>query len=216
VLKDYLVKGYALNQQRLEGKLEQAADYLQILIGPLSKGELSSKEQQGFLELIARYSKTMVLLNRFDEGRLSEEGKKEPEYAITTEDALEMVALLKADLIQKKEASELFGNQKDRSFDGVIGAVNQTVFGEEAYPTVEAKAAHLLYFIIKNHPFSDGNKRIGAFLFAWYLERNSYHLHRGSELKINENALAAIALLVALSDPRDKDMLLKLIMGLVD
>ena len=107
------------------------------------------------------------------------------------------------------------GNEKDDSFAGVLGSVVQSFGGEYLYPSIEAQAAHLLYFIIKNHPFSDGNKRIGAFMFIWFLQRNEHHLKQSGELKINDNALAAIALLVAQSDPAQKELMIHLIMNLI-
>jgi death-on-curing family protein len=108
-----------------------------------------------------------------------------------------------------------FGNQKDDSFAGILGNILQSFGGEYLYPSIEEQAAHLLYFVIKNHPFSDGNKRIGAFLFIWFLQRNQHHLKSDGELKINDNALAAIALLVAQSDPAQKHLMIHLIMNLI-
>jgi death-on-curing family protein len=109
----------------------------------------------------------------------------------------------------------LFGNQKDDSFAGILGNILQSFGGEFVYPSIEEQGAHLLYFVIKNHPFSDGNKRIGAFLFIWFLQRNRHHLKSDGELKINDNALAAIALLVAQSDPAQKQLMIHLIMNLI-
>jgi len=133
----------------------------------------------------------------------------------TRTEARAAIALLVKDLIAKGEATELVGNEKDDSFAGVLGSVVQSFGGEYLYPSIEAQAAHLLYFIIKNHPFSDGNKRIGAFMFIWFLQRNEHHLKQSGELKINDNALAAIALLVAQSDPAQKELMIHLIMNLI-
>lgn len=115
----------------------------------------------------------------------------------------------------KGEATEWVGREKDDSFAGVLGSVVQIFGGEYLYPSIEAQAAHLLYFIIKNHPFNDGNKRIGAFMFIWFLQRNQHHLKQSGEVKINDNALAAIALLVAQSDPAQKKLMIDLIMNLI-
>jgi death-on-curing family protein len=117
--------------------------------------------------------------------------------------------------MQKKEASALFGNQKDESFGGVLKSITQTFGGEYLYKTIEEQAAHLLYFVIKNHPFSDGNKRIGAFLFIWFLEKNKHRFKKSGELKINDNALTAIALLVAQSNPNDKELMIALVINLI-
>src|SRR5699024_10463587 len=119
-------------------------------------------------------------------------------------------------LIDENEATELFGNEKDQSFSGILKSVAQTFDGEYLYPTIEEQASHLLYFIIKNHPFTDGNKRIGAFLFVWFLEKNKHLLKHTGENKINDNALTAIALLVAQSNPNDKDLMIKLICNLIN
>lgn len=113
------------------------------------------------------------------------------------------------------EASELFGQPKDDSFEGLLGNIVQSLGGQFLYPSIEEQAANLLYMVIKNHPFTDGNKRIGAFLFIWFLRRNRHHLKTDGELKINDNALAAIALLVAQSDPRQKELMVHLVMNLI-
>ena len=116
----------------------------------------------------------------------------------------------------KKEATELFGNPKDKSFEGILGNIVQSFAGEYLYKSIEEQAANLLYFVIKNHPFSDGNKRIGAFLFIWFLEKNKHRFKKNGEIKINDNALTALALLVAQSDPADKELMTSLICNLID
>ena len=131
------------------------------------------------------------------------------------DEARAAIGRLKTDLIGRGEATDLFGREREEGLAALLGNLDQSVFGEPAYPTVESKAAHLLYFTIKNHPFSDGNKRIGAFLFIWFLQRNRHHLKSDGELKINDNALAAIALLVAQSDPAQKQLMIHLIMNLI-
>ncbi|MFA5574446.1 MAG: Fic family protein [Brumimicrobium sp.] len=113
------------------------------------------------------------------------------------------------------EATNLFGNQKDNSFEGILKSVLQTFDNQYLYPTIEEQAAHLLYFIIKNHPFTDGNKRIGAFIFVWFLEKNSHLLKNTGERKINDNALTALALFVAQSNPEDKELMVQLICNLI-
>jgi death-on-curing family protein len=109
----------------------------------------------------------------------------------------------------------LFGNLKDESFKGILGTIIQTFGRQYLYSTIEEQAANLLYFIIKNHPFSDGNKRIGAFIFVWFLEKNKHRFKKNGELKINDNALVALALLVAQSDPAEKDLMVQLIVNLI-
>jgi prophage maintenance system killer protein len=217
VLKEYLVKGYALDQRKLgeADARKRIQEELRLLFPINNAGTLSAKERLGMVELIERYSDSMALLNQFDDGDLPDRTGKAPEYILQEADCQAVITELRNNLMRKGEASNLFGHEKNKSFNGIIGAVNQTIFGEDAYPSVEQKAAHLLYFTIKNHPFSDGNKRIGAFLFVWYLEKNKHLVRTTGELKINDNALVALALLAAQSDPRDKEMIIRLIGHLV-
>jgi death-on-curing family protein len=123
---------------------------------------------------------------------------------------------MKKELIHQNAATELFGNQKDQSFQGILKSVTQTFDGIYLYPTIEEQAANVLYFIIKSHPFSDGNKRIGAFIFVWFLDKNRHLLRNSGENKINDNALIAIALLVAQSNPDEKELMVKLICNLIN
>lgn len=218
ILKDYLVQGYALNTQRLQSQQEQIKQlertltlFQQNLID-----QASLPEARGLAQVIADYARTFVLLNQFDSERLpTTDFSTTIRYEIQYDEAEVGIAALKADLIARGEASELFGHQKDDSFAGILGNIVQSFGGEFLYPSIEEQAAHLLYFVIKDHPFSDGNKRIGAFLFIWFLRRNQHHLKSGGEPKINDNALAAIALLVAQSDPKQKALMVHLIMNLI-
>lgn len=218
VLKDYLMQGYALNRQRLEAQQEnikQLERTLTLFQQNLIE-QASLPEARGLVSVIARYTRTFVLLNQFDSERLPlGDFATTIHYEIQEDEALAGIAALKADLMGRGEASALFGNQKDDSFAGILGNILQSFGGEFVYPSIEEQAAHLLYFVIKNHPFSDGNKRIGAFLFIWFLQRNQHHLKTDGELKINDNALAAIALLVAQSDPAQKQLMIHLIMNLI-
>jgi len=136
-------------------------------------------------------------------------------YKINYQEVKSAIDNLKINLIKKGEASDLFGNEKDKSFEGILGSISQTVFGELAYPTIEEQAAQLLYSIIKGHAFSDGNKRIGSFMFVWFIEQNNIHLTKNGERKISENALVALALAVAQSHPEQRDTILKLIVNLI-
>ena len=218
ILKDYLVQGYALNTQRLQAQQEHVKQLERTLT--LFQQNLieqaSLPEARGLVSVIAGYARTFVLLNQFDSERLPlGDFTTAIRYEIQPAEAVAGIAALKADLMAKSEASELFGNQKDDSFAGILGNIVQSFGGEFLYPSIEEQAAHLLYFVIKNHPFSDGNKRIGAFLFIWFLQRNQHHLKTDGELKINDNALAAIALLVAQSDPGQKQLMIHLIMNLI-
>lgn len=218
ILKDHLVQGYTLNQQRLaqqQENIRQLERTLSLFQQNLIE-QASLPEARGLVNVIAGYARTFVLLNQFDSERLPlGDFATTIHYEIREDEALAGIAALKADMLGRGEASELFGNQKDDSFAGILGNILQSFAGEYLYPSIEEQAAHLLYFVIKNHPFSDGNKRIGAFLFIWFLQRNRYHLKSDGELKINDNALAAIALLVAQSDPVQKQLMIHLVMNLI-
>jgi death-on-curing family protein len=215
-LKDYLVKGYALNERRLQNNLAELESAVRAIETAGSAEQLRLSEARGLLEIIAGYTNSFILLNRFDRQDLpSDNLNTNVTYEIKYEEAVEAVGELKRQLIEKQEATELFGNQKDNSFQGVLGCIVQTFGGQYLYPSIEEQAAHLLYFVIKNHPFTDGNKRIGAFLFVWFLEKNKHRFKRKGELKINDNALTALALLVAQSNPSDKDLMVKLVINLI-
>jgi death-on-curing family protein len=212
-LREHFVQGYTVNQMRLK-QLQQTIQ----LIEKGGKAEtLSLTEAKGLLEIIANYTQSFVLLNQFDSQKLTTEKLNENiTYEIQYDEAIKAIAELKKQLIARKEASELFGNQKDDSFAGILGSIVQTFGGEYLYKSIEEQAAHLLYFVIKNHPFSDGNKRIGAFLFIWFLEKNRHRFKKSGELKINDNGLVALALLVAQSDPADKELMIALIINLIN
>lgn len=219
-LKDHLIKGYTLNEKRLQQvvqnmqQLEQAVKVFRQ-IGDGDK--LNESEAKGLLEIITNYTQSFILLNQFDsnslpEAKLSENITYEIEYG----EAVKAIAELKKQLVKKKEASALFANERDGAFAGILNTVVQTFGGEYLYKSIEAQAAHLLYFVIKNHPFTDGNKRIGAFMFVWFLEKNKHRFKKTGELKINDNALVALALLVAQSNPDDKELMVKLVINLIN
>jgi death-on-curing family protein len=212
-LKDHLVKGYSLNHKRLE-QLQQT---IQLIEKGGQTETLSLSEAKGLLEIISNYTQSFILLNQFDSNSLTADRLQENiTYEIKYEEAAAAIKELKKQLIKKKEASELFGHPKDESFKGILGSIVQTFGGEYLYKSIEEQAAHLLYFVIKNHPFNDGNKRIGAFLFVWFLEKNRHRFKKSGELKINDNALVALALLVAQSNPTDKEIMIKLIINLIN
>jgi death-on-curing family protein len=219
-LKDHLVEGYTINEKRLHQvvqnmhNLEQAVKLIQQ---SGNSGLLSNTEAKGLLEIITNYTQSFILLNRFDSNKLTEEQLNENiSYEIEYRDAVKAIEELKKQLIKQKEASPLFGNQKDQSFAGILNSIIQQFDGKYLYPSIEEQAAHLLYFVIKNHPFTDGNKRIGAFLFVWFLEKNRHRFKNSGELKINDNALVALALLVAQSNPADKELMIKLVINLIN
>lgn len=216
-LKEYLIKGYSINQKLLIKEQNKIAD-LEKEIYILNKELLETQKTltDGFLSVISHYSKSFELLEKYDKDSLSLENfDKNVLYIINYDDVKKAIEQLKSDLISKGEASELFGNEKDDSFIGILGSISQTVFGELAYPTIEEQAAQLLYSIIKGHSFSDGNKRIGSFIFVWFLEQNKYHLNKNGGRKITDNTLVALALAVAQSLPEQRETIRKLIMNLI-
>jgi prophage maintenance system killer protein len=211
-LKDHLVKGYTVNQKRLE----QLHQTIQLIEKGGKIDDLTLTQAKGLIEIISGYTQSFILLNQFDSNKLSVEKLNEDiTYEIEYQEALGAISELKKQLVQKREAGDLFGNQKDDSFAGILGSIVQTFDGAYLYKSIEEQASHLLYFVIKNHPFSDGNKRIGAFLFVWFLEKNRHRFKKSGELKINDNALVALALLVAQSNPSDKEVMIKLIINLI-
>lgn len=218
VLKDYLIKGYALNEKRLKQQNEQVQELEKTLklFQTVVSDTLSQTEATGLLRVITDYTQTFILLNQYDSSRLSTEAlNSNITYEIQLDEALSGIEELKKVLIDKNEATPLFGIRKDDSFAGVLGNIVQS-FGEEyLYPSIEEQAANLLYLIIKNHPFTDGNKRIGAFMFIWFLQRNKHNLKSNGEAKINDNALTALALLVAQSDPKQKEIMVQLVVNLI-
>jgi len=219
-LKNYLVKGFAVNEKRVKEYQENLIELrktIKLIQDSVELKELSTLESKGFLSIITNYTQSFILLNQFDSDSLNlQKLDKNITYEIAYEEACEAITELKKQLIKKKEASELFGNQKDQSFAGILGNITQSFGGEYLYKSIEEQASHLLYFVIKNHPFSDGNKRIGAFLFIWFLEKNKHSLKKSGELKINDNGLVALALLVAQSNPKEKELMIKLIINLIN
>lgn len=211
-LKDYLVQGCAINQKRLE-QLQQT---IQLISEGAKTENLQLPEAKGLLDIISHYTASFALLSQYDSQSIGAVPLNENiSYEIAHDEALVAIAELKKQLMAKKEATDLFGNEKDGGFKSSLQSIVQTFGGQYLYPSIEAQAAHLLYFVIKNHSFSDGNKRIGAFLFIWFLEKNRHRFKKSGELKINDNGLTAIALLVAQSKPEEKELMIQLIIHLI-
>lgn len=210
VLREHLTRGFTLNRQRFERNAAELEAALQLVRKAAAGEALTADQGRGLVDVIARYTQTFLWLQRYDEGLLTAPAGSPGGVLPTLDEARAAIARLKADLMARGEASELFGRERGDAFAALLGNLDQTVFGEPAYPTVETKAAHLLYFVIKNHPFADGNKRSGAFLFVDFLARNG-RLLRNGEPVINDVGLAALALLVAESDAKNKDVMIRLI-----
>ncbi len=213
-LREHLVRGYTINQQRFEQNARELEAALALVRKAAAGEALTTDQGRGLVDVIARYTQTFLLLQRYDEGLLEEPKGNRGGVLPAVEEARAAIGRLKADLIGRGEATDLFGREREEGLAALLGNLDQSVFGEPAYPTVESKAAHLLYFTIKNHPFSDGNKRIGSFLFVDFLNRNG-RLFRDGQAVINDVGLAALALLVAASAPKDKDVMIRLVMNML-
>ena len=213
-LREHLVRGYTINQQRFEQNARELEAALALVRKAAAGEALTSDQGRGLVDVIARYTQTFLLLQRYDEGLLEEPKGNRGGVLPAVEEARAAIGRLKADLIGRGEATDLFGREREEGLAALLGNLDQSVFGEPAYPTVESKAAHLLYFTIKNHPFSDGNKRIGSFLFVDFLNRNG-RLFRDGQAVVNDVGLAALALLVAASAPKDKDVMIRLVMNML-
>lgn len=210
ILREHLTQGYSLDRQRFEHNAAELEAALALVKKAAAGETLTAELGRGLVDVIARYTQTFLWLQRYDEGLLTAPAGSPGGVLPTLAQAHAAIARLKADLTARGEASDLFGRERGDAFAAILGNLEQTVFGEPAYPSVEAKAAHLLYFVIKNHPFSDGNKRSGAFLFVDFLARNGRLIRNGAPV-INDVGLAALALLVAESDARNKDVMIRLI-----
>jgi len=165
VLRQHLLRGYTLNQKRFEDNARELEKALLLIRKTAESPALSRESGKGLVDVVTSYTRTFLWLWRYDEGLLTEPSGQEGGVLPTIEEARQIIALLRADLIHRGEAGSLFGQERGDSFLSILGNLDQSAFGQPAYPTVEAKAAHLLYFVIKNHPFSDGNKRSAALLF---------------------------------------------------
>jgi prophage maintenance system killer protein len=217
VLRRYLVEGYAVNESRLleAGEkfraLKNAIDFLQ----KKSKAELLKGQEGELLNLLADYSKTLSLLDQYDKNSLKEIKGEESGFVVGYELCLDIIAEIKKELALKNEVGDIFGIEVNHKFESLVKNLYQTFGGKELYGGLEEKAANLLYLTIKDHPFTDGNKRIASFLFVYFLDKNKYLYRDNGEKKMNDNALTALALLVAESNPKEKDQIVALITQLI-
>jgi death-on-curing family protein len=216
-LKEHLIKGYTINEQRLLQTKNTLKDLQEAiaLLQEKAKHKLLVGQEQEILSLLSSYAKTLTLLEQYDEEKLALKKKGKGKFVLRWEEAQEIIKNIKQELTAKKEAGDLFGVDGSGKLQGILKGIYQTFNGKELYPSLEEKAAHLLYFIIKDHPFVDGNKRIASFLFIYFLDKNEYLYKPSGEKKINDNALTALALLIAISDPKDKDILIKIVTNLI-
>ena len=217
ILKQYIIDGYALNKDKLQQKkFNELEQTIQLIKQGLENQELSTTEAKGFVEIVSEYAKSWALLQGYDEQSLEEVVEyREQKFILDYDEAKEAIEELKRVLMTKGEATQLFGQEKAGEFKGNLLNIYQSFGGEELLPSIEQKAANLLYYVIKGHPFNDGNKRIGAYLFVLFLHKNKILHKPNGEAKINDNALASLALLVATSAPEQKDIIIKLVMNML-
>lgn len=214
-LKQHLLQGYTINQQRFEKNAIALEQALKLIQKTAQSPELNLEAGRGLVDIVSRYTQTFLWLQRYDEGLLDEPTGQEGGALPSPEAAMQSLLSLKQQLMARGEATDMFARPRDAGLAGIFGNLDQSVFGEPAYPTIESKAAHLLYFVVKNHPFTDGNKRSGAFLFVDFLHRNGRLLNKNDQPVINDTGLAALTLLVAESDPKQKETLIRLIMTML-
>lgn len=218
ILKGYLLQGYAINEKRLleaQDKFNELQTTISFLRKQTDKKQLKGQEKE-ILNLLADYSKTLSILERYDKEKLQKPKGRKDSFALEYENCLEIITELKKELIARKEASDIFGAERNSAFESVVKNLYQTFDSKELYKNLDEKSAHLLYLTIKDHPFSDGNKRIGSFLFVYFLDKNNYLYRESGEKKINDNALTALALLIAESNPKEKAVLIKIIINLLN
>lgn len=211
ILKEYLVKGFVISQQAKVKQLQDALDSIKVLTGIASR-QVSDDQAKGILQVINDYAHGLDILDQYDHQKLAiEESDTKEQFRATYENAKEAIK----ELYDKFGGSNLFGNEKDQSFKSSINTIYQTFDRTELYPSVELKAAMLLYLVTKNHSFSDGNKRIAAFLFIWFLDKNNILYNSDGTKRIENNALVALTLMIAESRTEEKDMMIKVIVNLI-
>lgn len=214
VLKDHIVKGYTINEQRFREQVEKLTEMQQtvaLLARTLANQELVSETGKDVLSVITDYAYALNLLDRYDHGTLTiEETTRQALRKIDYDEAIGIVASMKG------EFAGLFGIEKDQGFKSALGAIYQTFGGEELYPSLEEKGANLLYFVVKNHAFSDGNKRIAAALFIYFLGMNAILYRPDGSKRLADNALVALTLLIAESRPEEKETIVKVIVNLIN
>ena len=204
ILKDYLIKGYAINQQVKAAQLEDLKSTVRLLSNVIEHKQLTLDEANGLLRVITDYTYGLDTLDKYDYQQLEVDSTTPTEeFRATYEEAMEAIHLLQ----EKFGSSDLFGNEKDQSFKSSINTIYQTFGGEELYPSIEEKAAMLFYLVVKNHSFSDGNKRIAAFLFLWFLEKNGILYKSDGSKLIGNNTLVALTLFNAEFRTEENDVM---------
>lgn len=208
-LREHLLQGYTINQHRL-AQLKQS---VRLIHSAIASEELDTIQAKEIIEVLTDFALGLDILDGYDNQSLQVTDTTEgASYQINYEEAMEAIHQLRI----KFGGSALFGKEKDTSFRSSIATIDQTFDGKELYPSIEEKAANLLYFVVKNHSFTDGNKRIAAWLFVWYLNKNRYLYAASGKLKIENNALASLTLMIALSNPEEKELMIKVIINSIN
>ena len=215
LLKDFLIKGYLINEKKLKEKSAQFDELkatIKILERTVEKQQIQLDEAEGLLKVISEYTYALDLLDSYDHQCLTVlDSTKIESYQLSYEEAMNVVNKMKDEF-----TTDLFGREKDESFKGSLGAIYQTAFGEEVYPSIEEKAANLLYFIVKNHSFLDGNKRIAAAIFIYFMNANKILYREDGSKRIGDNTLVAMTLMIAESNPIEKDLIVKVLINLIN
>jgi death-on-curing family protein len=214
LLREHLVEGYTLNEQRLcdeRTKLQEMQNAIDLLSRTLSNKEMVDNLGKDVLQVITDYAYALTTLDRYDHGTLTVDSTSGPAaFVLEYAEAITIVQSMKTDF------DGLFGQEKDQGFKSALGAIYQTFDGKDVYPSIEEKAANLLYFIVKNHAFTDGNKRIAAAVFIFFLARNGILYRDDGSKRLADNALVALTLLIAESKPQEKDTLVKVVVNLIN
>ncbi len=216
IIKEYLVKGYSLNKKILEQKglqLQELKDTVKLLGEVAKSQELTTDESVGLLSIISDYAYALEVLDQYDYNTLEiKETTQKETYRLTYDESKTQIALAK----KNHGNSDLFGQEKDNSFQSSVNTIFQTFDGVDLYPSIEEKAANLLYLVTKNHSFIDGNKRIAAFLFLYFLEKNRLLFDDLGKKRIADNALVALTLMIAVSKPEEKESITKVVINLIN
>ena len=213
ILKDYIIKGYAINHNAKAEQLDELKQTIAIMRNVLAHKSITQDEAVGLLRVISDYSYGLDTLDRYDYQTLDIAQTTNREvFRATYKDAIEALAILK----DKFGGSDLFAHEKDDSFKSTMGVIYQTFDGQELYPSIEEKAANLLYLTVKNHSFSDGNKRIAAFLFLWFMEKNGILYREDGSRLLDNNTLVALTLMIAQSKVEEKDIMTKVVVNLIN
>ena len=214
IIKEYLIKGYVINERIRKEQLGELRQLVQVASRAINNQEIpQTVESQDLLNVVVDYTYALDTLDNYDYERLTiDKTTRQEEFHATYDNAMEEIGRLR----DKFGGSTLFGNEKDDSFKSSIGQIYQTFGGEELYPSVEEKAAMLLYLVTKNHSFSDGNKRIAATLFLWFLNNNGILYREDGSKRLADNTLVALTLMIAESKTEEKDVMVKVVVNLIN